>query len=110
MVTARESGTWFTGIPAWIGQKHTFFSLYRETFRMRIACLQFAPQVGDLDNNLNRADSVLSRANPEDLDLLVLPELAFTGMCCSRLAPLFQCCARTRALVSWRDTAHAQQG
>ncbi|KAK7427009.1 hypothetical protein QQZ08_006436 [Neonectria magnoliae] len=46
---------------------------------MRIACLQFAPQVGDVDNNLNRADSVLSKANPDDLDLLVLPELAFSG-------------------------------
>ncbi|KAF5706608.1 amino-terminal amidase [Fusarium globosum] len=46
---------------------------------MRIGCLQFAPQVGDVDNNLNRADSVLSRANPDDLDLLVLPELAFSG-------------------------------
>ncbi|KAI1390823.1 carbon-nitrogen hydrolase [Hypoxylon trugodes] len=46
---------------------------------MRIACLQFAPQLGDVDNNLNRADAVLSKANPEDLDLLVLPELAFTG-------------------------------
>ncbi|KAM5342552.1 hypothetical protein ACJ41O_013518 [Fusarium nematophilum] len=46
---------------------------------MRIGCLQFAPQVGDVDNNLNRADSILSKANPEDLDLLVLPELAFSG-------------------------------
>lgn len=46
---------------------------------MRIGCLQFAPQVGDVDNNLNRADAVLSRANPDDLDLLVLPELAFSG-------------------------------
>ncbi|KAK0392341.1 hypothetical protein NLU13_1837 [Sarocladium strictum] len=46
---------------------------------MRIACLQFAPQVGDVDNNLNRADSILSRVDPKDLDLLVLPELAFTG-------------------------------
>ncbi|KAH7175757.1 carbon-nitrogen hydrolase [Dactylonectria macrodidyma] len=46
---------------------------------MRIACLQFAPQVGDVDNNLNRADSVLSKANPDDIDLLVLPELAFSG-------------------------------
>ncbi|KAL2873927.1 hypothetical protein SGCOL_010898 [Colletotrichum sp. CLE4] len=46
---------------------------------MRIGCLQFAPQVGDIDNNLNRADSVLSKANPDDLDLLVLPELAFSG-------------------------------
>jgi protein N-terminal amidase len=55
--------------------------------KMRIACLQFAPQVGDIDNNLNRADAVLSKANPEDLDVLVLPELAFTGTSCfSRVA------------------------
>ncbi|KAI0196657.1 carbon-nitrogen hydrolase [Xylaria flabelliformis] len=46
---------------------------------MRIGCLQFAPQVGDIDNNLNRADAVLNKANPENLNLLVLPELAFTG-------------------------------
>lgn len=49
---------------------------------MRIGCLQFAPKVGDIDNNLNRADSVLAKADPENLDaldLLVLPELAFTG-------------------------------
>ena len=46
---------------------------------MRIGCLQFAPQVGDTENNLNRADAVLSKANPEELDLLVLPELAFSG-------------------------------
>lgn len=66
---------------------------------MKIACLQFAPQVrhleevpwiisrltpgqvGDVDNNLNRADSVLSKANVGDLDILVLPELAFSGEC-----------------------------
>ncbi|KAI1824630.1 carbon-nitrogen hydrolase [Xylaria intraflava] len=46
---------------------------------MRIGCLQFAPQVGDVDNNLERADAILSQADPENLDLLVLPELAFTG-------------------------------
>jgi hypothetical protein len=46
---------------------------------MRIAILQFAPQVGDVNNNLNRADAVLSKANPKDLDLLVLPEMAFSG-------------------------------
>ena len=52
---------------------------------VRIGCLQFAPQVGDVDNNLNRADSVLNRANSVDLDsldLLVLPEMAFSGMPC----------------------------
>lgn len=46
---------------------------------MRIGCLQFAPQLGDVDNNLTRADGVLSKSRPENLDLLVLPELAFTG-------------------------------
>lgn len=49
---------------------------------MRIGCLQFAPQVGDVDGNLSRADAVLARADPDDLDsldLLVVPEMAFSG-------------------------------
>ncbi|KAK4113816.1 carbon-nitrogen hydrolase [Canariomyces notabilis] len=49
---------------------------------MRIGCLQFAPQVGDVSNNLTRADAVLAKADPkelEGLDLLVLPEMAFSG-------------------------------
>ncbi|KYK58716.1 hypothetical protein DCS_05733 [Drechmeria coniospora] len=46
---------------------------------MRIGCLQFAPRVGDVNNNLSDADAVLNRVEPEDLDLLVLPELAFSG-------------------------------
>lgn len=47
---------------------------------MRIACLQFAPEVGAVDENLDKADAVLREADPSDLDLLILPELAFTGM------------------------------
>lgn len=49
---------------------------------MRIGCLQFAPNVGDVDNNIRRADQVLSRAKQDDLynlDMIVLPELAFSG-------------------------------
>ncbi|KAK7432741.1 hypothetical protein QQZ08_000601 [Neonectria magnoliae] len=46
---------------------------------MRIGCLQFAPVVGDVDNNLNRADAILNSADPQELDLLVLPEMAFSG-------------------------------
>ncbi|KAM7196518.1 Carbon-nitrogen hydrolase [Naviculisporaceae sp. PSN 640] len=49
---------------------------------MRIGCLQFAPKVGDVSNNLNRADAVLAKADPmalDNLDLLVLPEMAFSG-------------------------------
>ncbi|KAJ3496866.1 hypothetical protein NLG97_g2346 [Lecanicillium saksenae] len=46
---------------------------------MRIACLQFAPQLGEVDHNIERADAILERADPQDIDLLVLPELAFSG-------------------------------
>ncbi|KAK3308893.1 carbon-nitrogen hydrolase [Chaetomium strumarium] len=49
---------------------------------MRIGCLQFAPQVGDVSGNITRAEAVLSRADPQDLeklDLLVLPEMALSG-------------------------------
>lgn len=35
--------------------------------------------MGDVANNLNRADAILIRAYFKDLDLLVLPELAFSG-------------------------------
>lgn len=53
---------------------------------MRIGCLQFAPQVADTDNNLELAEEILTKAAPKDLDLLVLPELAFAGKSiCSRL-------------------------
>jgi hypothetical protein len=51
-------------------------------FKMRIGCLQFAPQVGDVEHNLVRADRILDRMDPEEienLDLLVLPEMAFSG-------------------------------
>lgn len=47
---------------------------------MRIGCLQFAPVKGDINNNLSRADAVLLKADADNLDLIVLPELAFSGM------------------------------
>ncbi|KAL8407581.1 hypothetical protein RB594_006419 [Gaeumannomyces avenae] len=49
---------------------------------MRIGCLQFAAKKGDIDWNLKRADSVLAKADPaalDHVDLIVCPELAFTG-------------------------------
>lgn len=47
---------------------------------MKIACLQFAPSVGTVQENINRADQILRSTHiPADLDWLVLPELAFSG-------------------------------
>lgn len=47
---------------------------------MRIACLQFAPEVGKVQENIRRADAILQNTRiPTDLDWLVLPELAFSG-------------------------------
>lgn len=49
--------------------------------KMKVACLQFAPDVGKLQENIARADRILLEAQlPFDVDWLVLPELAFTGM------------------------------
>lgn len=46
---------------------------------MRIGLLQFSPKVGEVFNNAQAAEAVLHRADPKDLDLLVLPEMAFSG-------------------------------
>lgn len=47
---------------------------------MKVACLQFAAEVGKVQENVARADSILADTQlPSDLDWLVLPELAFTG-------------------------------
>ncbi|KAI4204446.1 MAG: hypothetical protein LQ350_001203 [Teloschistes chrysophthalmus] len=48
---------------------------------MRIATLQFAPKIGCVEENIARADSLLASSTTplDNLDLLVLPELAFTA-------------------------------
>lgn len=65
---------------------------------MKIACLQFAPELGQVEKNIQRANELLQNANlPARLDWLVLPELAFSGTCyniysesCTALLLLFQ--------------------
>lgn len=46
---------------------------------MRIALLQFNPELGKRTQNISRTNLLLQAASPQDVDLLVLPELAFTG-------------------------------
>lgn len=49
---------------------------------MRLATLQFSPVLGDVDASIRRADELLRRdaALLVGTGLLVLPELAFTGV------------------------------
>lgn len=49
---------------------------------MRIACLQFSPKLGKTAENVASANVILEAASLQDIDLLVLPELAFTGDRC----------------------------
>lgn len=48
---------------------------------MRIATLQFAPKLSKVNANIDRANALLSSSGThlDDIDLLVLPELAFSG-------------------------------
>ncbi|KAJ3399954.1 Carbon-nitrogen hydrolase, partial [Chytridiales sp. JEL 0842] len=46
---------------------------------MKIACLQFAPDIGQVTKNQEKAARFLESSKPGDFDLLVLPELCFSG-------------------------------
>ncbi|KAK5169253.1 hypothetical protein LTR04_005996 [Oleoguttula sp. CCFEE 6159] len=46
---------------------------------MKVACLQFAPQLGEFAHNVRRADEILDSSQPGRLHYLVLPEMAFSG-------------------------------
>ena len=81
--------------------------LWKPVITIALTSAQFAPQVGDVDNNLNRADAVLSKANPQNLDILVLPELAFSGT-----FRFCVCCCMAVFPASWTlvsvQTSHSQ--
>lgn len=46
---------------------------------MRVAILQFAPQLHSVNSNIHKADTLIADLAPSSVDLLVLPELAITG-------------------------------
>lgn len=46
---------------------------------MRVATLQFSPALGAVEHNIQRANALLDASKPSRLDLLVLPEMAFSG-------------------------------
>ncbi|KAI8062505.1 carbon-nitrogen hydrolase [Gongronella butleri] len=46
---------------------------------MRFACCQLNPKWGERQENMAKADAMLARFTKGDIDVLVLPEMAFTG-------------------------------
>lgn len=46
---------------------------------MRIATLQFSPSLGAVDQNIRHANSLIETSKHGTLDVLVLPEMAFSG-------------------------------
>ncbi|RVD90273.1 uncharacterized protein DFL_001248 [Arthrobotrys flagrans] len=78
---------------------------------MKIACLQFNPQIGKVQDNIHKADEILGNSlGIEDIqdkvDVLVLPELAFTGYVFESKASIRPYLERT---VSGISTQWAQQ-
>jgi hypothetical protein len=54
---------------------------------MKVALLQFAPEVGKVQDNIRRADDILQDTRiPADIDWIILPEMAFSGKWQSRKA------------------------
>lgn len=50
---------------------------------MKVALLQFAPEVGKVQENIRRADEILRDTRiPGDIQWLILPEMAFSGKYC----------------------------
>lgn len=47
---------------------------------MKIACLQFAPKLGEIEKNIQKANAVIEEGALIDIRWLILPELAFTGI------------------------------
>ena len=46
---------------------------------MKLACLQFTPTLGAVQHNIDRANTLIQSLKPSQLDLLVLPEMCFSG-------------------------------
>lgn len=79
---------------------------------MRIACLQFDPKLGEPAANRARADAMLAAEAPGGLDVLLLPEMAFSGYCFSgpdEIAPFCEP-ARTGPTAMWASRTAQRLG
>lgn len=52
---------------------------------MKIVCAQFCPQFKKVQENVDHVKKLVSKISADQVDLLVLPEMALTGMYCVAL-------------------------
>ncbi|KAG0266237.1 Carbon-nitrogen hydrolase [Mortierella polycephala] len=85
---------------------------------MKIVCLQIEPVLGEVQRNIDHATEMISKLMPNDVDVLVLPEMAFTGYVFAskdHIRPYLED-AETGVSVQWakmqamRLNAHVQVG
>lgn len=63
-----------------IGTGVTFsYTFLKAMTRIKIALVQYDPHFRDLQGNMSRVDRMIERLTPEVVDILLLPEMAFTG-------------------------------
>ena len=55
--------------------------------RFTVGIAQFAPFLGDLDRNVEKIEALFDRARREEIELLILPELALTGYTLKDMVP-----------------------
>ncbi|KAI0074048.1 hydrolase [Panus rudis PR-1116 ss-1] len=51
----------------------------RRAERARVAVVQFAPKLGRVDENIRKVSQLCAKLQPRSVDLVCLPEMAFTG-------------------------------
>jgi predicted amidohydrolase len=76
------------------------------TTRVRIACAQMEPRIGEAPRNIRRSLEFIGEAAGAGADLVVLPELCASGYVFqSRAETLEAAEASPRALAAWREAA-----
>jgi len=63
-------GGGYLGLAPWRASYHT----------MKIVCAQFCPQFRKVQENVDHVKKLVSKMSADQVDLLVLPEMALTGV------------------------------
>lgn len=80
-----------------------FWTWHASYHTMKIVCTQFCPQFGKVQENADHVKKLVSEISPDQVDLLVLPEMALTGLYYMALTLQAMFLSRSmRSSRSWR--------